>query len=174
MAPQEDKSELWNDIYEELHRLADRHFRGQPRDHTLQPTALVNEAFLKISRSDSFTSFDRAHFFRTAAMAMRQILIDHARRRRVRARANEAREQAEELPPTNPVDHAVELIALDEALLRLAKSYPRESQVVELRYFGGLTAEQTSEALDVSLATVGRDWAFARAWLKSELSSDTG
>ena len=156
-------------VYEELHAIAERYMRRERGDHTLQPTLLVDEAYLRLVDQRNVSWQSRAHFFAIAAQAMRRILVDHARRR------NAARRQGGErvslradvaVPAAAPLD----LIALDGALCRLAALDPRQAQVVELRFFGGLDVLQTAEALGVSSATVKRDWAFAKAWLHRELS----
>ncbi len=156
-------------VYEELHGIAERYMRRERGDHTLQPTLLVDEAYLRLVDQRRVSWQSRAHFFAIAAQAMRRILVDHARRRgaarrqggqRVTLRADVA------TAPPRPLD----LIALDDALSRLAALDARQAQVVELRFFGGLDVVQTAEALGVSSATVKRDWAFAKAWLSRELS----
>ncbi len=158
-------------VYEELRRLARHHLRQQPSGHTLQVTALVHEAYLRLIDQQQIEWGSRAHFFGVAAKAMRSILIDHARRQRAAKRGAAARHSTlganvESVASGSNVD----LLALDEALIRLAQYDPRKSQVVELRYFGGLSLEEVAEVLGVSLATVKRDWTTARAWLKRELT----
>jgi RNA polymerase sigma factor (TIGR02999 family) len=160
-------------VYDELRRLARHYMRQQPSGHTLQVTALVHEAYLRLIDQQQVDWGSRAHFFGVAAKAMRSILIDHARRRRAAKRGGAAPQvtlgaAAEAVPSAaNP-----DLLALDAALLRLAECDPRKSQVVELRYFGGLSLEEVAEVLGVSLATVKRDWITARAWLKRELTDN--
>ena len=156
-------------IHGELRRLAASYMRRERPDHTLQPTALVNEAFLKLVDQKAVRWQNRAHFMGIAAQAMRRILVDHAR-----AHASGKRGAGER--PV-PLDEAVvfaempnaDVLALDEALTRLAAFDPQQSRVVELRFFGGLTLEETAEALHISPATVGREWTLARAWLYAEL-----
>jgi RNA polymerase sigma factor (TIGR02999 family) len=147
--------------------------RQQPVGHTLQVTALVHEAYLRLVDQQQVDWGSRAHFFGVAAKIMRSILIDHARRRRAAKRGGAV--------PQVTLGAAVEdvssganldLLALDEALIRLAEYDPRKSQVVELRYFGGLSLEEVAEVLGVSLATAKRDWITARAWLKRELTDN--
>lgn len=157
-------------VYGELRSLAGRFFRTQRTEHTLQPTALVHEAFLKLIGNQSIEWTDRTHFFRTAAKAMREILADHARRRRALKRGGEGRR----LPLTSSL-HAeherrmIDAYELDEALTRLAGLSPRQAQIVELRFFGGLTVEETAQLLEVSPRTIELDWRTARAWLRHEL-----
>jgi RNA polymerase sigma factor (TIGR02999 family) len=162
-------------VYEELRRLAARHIRQQASGHTLQATALVHEAYLRLVDQQRVEWASRAHFFGVAAKAMRSILIDHARKQRAAKRGGKAGRAtlgaAGEVANPGP---AVDVLALDEALIRLAEHDPRKSQVVELRYFGGLALEEVAEVLGVSLATVKRDWIAARAWLKRELTDDRG
>jgi RNA polymerase sigma factor (TIGR02999 family) len=159
-------------VYRELHQIARRLMAGQRPNHTLQATALVNEAYVRLVDAREASWQDRAHFFALCARAMRQILIDHAR-----ARASEKRGGGQ---VTIELDEAlaaapsagVNLLKLDDALNRLAALDPRKSQVVELRFFGGLDLEETAEALKVSTKTVQRDWDMARAWLYGELSGN--
>jgi RNA polymerase sigma factor (TIGR02999 family) len=157
-------------VYAELRRLA-RHYLSQERaGHTLQPTALVHEAYMKLV--DQRVSWqNRAHFFAVAAQAMRRVLVDHARSHLAQKRGG-AQERvtlsAAEALGTAP---EVDLVALDTALEKLGRLDPRQSQIVELRYFGGLTNEETAEALGISPATVKREWTVAKAWLRNALSS---
>lgn len=160
-------------IYEELRRVARSYLRREREDHTLQPTALVHEAYLRLVDDSKVSWQDRAHFYGVAARSMRQILIEHARARGAAKRGGPGQiklslEQAPELAK----DCAVELIALDDALLDFTKSYPRKSKVVELKFFGGMEAKQISEALQISVKTVTRDWNFARLWLSRELRNN--
>lgn len=157
-------------VYDELRRLA-RHYLSRERiNHTLQPTALVHEAYLRMVDQQAVTWQSRAQFFGLAATLMRNILVDHAR-----AHNADKRGGGEVLLSLNAAENSganapdVNLIALDEALQRLAASAPQHARIVELRYFGGLTIDETANVLGVSHATVERDWAFARAWLKKEL-----
>lgn len=156
-------------VYDELHRLAEVYMRREHAGHTLQTTALVNEAYIKLVDSSRVRWQNRAHFFAVAAQLMRRILVDFARNRRYQKRGGDWRQVtlAEGLGvATNPDS---DLVALDEALARLARLDPRKARVVELRFFGGLSLEETAEALQVSTDTVGRDWRAAKAWLKREL-----
>jgi RNA polymerase sigma factor (TIGR02999 family) len=156
-------------VYNELHHLAERYMRGEHAGHTLQTTALVNEAYIKLVDSRRVQWQNRAHFFAIAAQLMRRILVDFARHRRYQKRGGDWRKVtlAEGLDVAANVD--ADLVAVDEALQELSKLDPRKAQVVELRFFGGLTLEETAEALKVSTDTVGRDWRAAKAWLTREL-----
>ena len=153
-------------VYAELRRLAAARLRAERPDHTLQPTALVHEAYLRLAEQRSVAWVNRGHFFRIAARIMRRILVDHARRRRARKRdAAPLRLVAAE----ETADRAPELVALDSALTSLEKLDPQQARVIELRFFGGLTVEETAEATGVSTATVKREWRTARAWLQREI-----
>ena len=156
-------------VYDELHRLAERYMRGEQAGHTLQTTALVNEAYIRLVDSSRVRWQNRAHFFAVAAQLMRRILVDFARRRRYQKRGGDWRQVtlAEGFDVATNVNP--DLVAVDEALEELAKLDARKAQVVELRFFGGLTLEETAEALKVSTDTVGRDWRAAKAWLTREL-----
>jgi RNA polymerase sigma-70 factor, ECF subfamily len=155
-------------VYRELHDLAARFMRQERGDHTLQPTALVHEAYMRLLGSQSGTWQNRSHFFGIAAQAMRRILVDHARRRQAGKRAGGERVTLDDALAAAP-EASVDLVALDEALSKLGALDPRQAQVVELRFFGGLDVEQTAEALGISVSTVKRDWTFARAFLQREL-----
>jgi RNA polymerase sigma factor (TIGR02999 family) len=160
-------------VYRELRRIAGRMMATERPNHTLQATALVNEAYVRLVDTREVSWQDRAHFFALCARAMREILIDHAR-----ARASAKRgggEVALELDEGLIAVKSPEanLLELDDALKRLAELDPRKSQVVELRYFGGLSLEETAETLKVSTKTVQRDWNLARGWLYQELSGKT-
>jgi RNA polymerase sigma factor (TIGR02999 family) len=159
-------------VYDELHRMARRYMAHEWPGHTLQTTALVNEAYLRLVDSAQTNWQNRAHFFAVCAQAMRRILVDWARSRQAMKRGGEIRPL--------PLDEALavaetpgaELVALDEALKALAAVDPRKSQVVELRFFGGLSVEETAEVLKVSSDTVLRDWNVAKSWLRCELSGE--
>jgi RNA polymerase sigma factor (TIGR02999 family) len=158
-------------VYDELRKLAAQRLAGEGPDHTLQPTALVHEAYLKLVGPEPQRPWNgRGHFFAAAAEAMRRILIDHARRKH-RARRGGGRKRVElqdiDLAAEEGVD---DLLALDEALSRLAAADPRRAELVRLRYFAGLTLEQAAELLGISRATADRHWAFARAWLYDALT----
>jgi RNA polymerase sigma-70 factor (ECF subfamily) len=157
-------------VYDELRRLARRYMRGQKPGHTLQTTALVNEAYMRLVGSDQVRWQNRTHFFAVSAQVMRRILVDFARARTNLKRGGGAVnrvtfDEAIELVPGRRTD----LVALDDALRALADLNARQSQIVELRYFGGLTEEETAEVLGISERTVRREWALARAWLFREL-----
>ena len=156
-------------IHQELRKLAASYLRKERPDHTLQPTALVNEAFLKLIDQRAVRWQNRAHFFGIAAQAMRRILVDHARAHAAGKRGDGARKIPLDAAATigAPVD--VDLLALDDALTRLAAIDPQQSRVVELRFFGGLTMEETAEVMRISPATVGREWRMAKAWLFAEI-----
>lgn len=157
-------------VYAELRRLAGSYMRGERADHTLQPTALVNETFLRLIGSNSIELNNRAHFLALAAKIMRQVLVEYARQRNTAKRGGLQSEVALEDHIAGPLNTQIhELIDLDDALKRLAEKDVRLSRVVELRYFGGLSIEETAEVLGVSSKTVKRDWTLARAWLKTEL-----
>ena len=158
-------------VYEELRRLAAQYLRSERPDHTLQATALVHEAYLKLVDQNRMTWQNRAHFRGVAAQLMRRILIDHARAHRGQKRGgklakiylDETRELSQQRSP--------DLVELDEALRNFASDYPRESEVVELKFFGGLDANEIAEVLNVSAKTVSRDWSFAKLWLLRQLSN---
>ena len=158
-------------VYEELRRLAHHFMGGQPPDHTLQTTALVNEAYLRLAdqRRPNFTN--RSHFLAVAAKAMRQILVNYAKAsRRQKRGAGASKVELDEAALISP-EQPRAILNLDDALERLATLDPRAAQGVELRYFGGLKQEEIAEVLKISTATVKRDWVFARAWLYRELHS---
>ncbi|MFO0830144.1 MAG: ECF-type sigma factor [Phycisphaerales bacterium] len=160
-------------VYAELRGLAGSFFRRQDASHTLQPTALVHEAYVKMTGCAKDVYRDRAHFFAVAATAMRQILTDHVRRQRAAKRGGERRggnriELSADVAIT--ADRTIDLIAIGDALDKLAALDGRKCRVVELKFFGGLTNEEVAEALDVSRATVADDWTVARAFLRGELS----
>ena len=156
-------------VYDELKALAASYLRVERTDHTLQTTGLVHEAYLKLVDQRRTTWQNRAHFFGIAAQAMRRILVDHARRRQARKRdAGRPVTLDDELAGTGP--RSEELLAVDEALQRLTGLDPRQARIVELRYFAGLSIEETAEAVAVSPATVKREWLSAKAWLQRELA----
>jgi RNA polymerase sigma factor (TIGR02999 family) len=164
-------------VYDELHRLAASYMRRERPDHTLQPTALVNEAYLKLLEQHDANWQNRAHFFGVAAQLMRRILIDHARGH-LRAKRGAGQKVALDEALAFSEEQSGELVALHEALERLEKLDARQGRIVELRFFGGLTLEETASVLDISPKTVERDWQVAKAWLNMELKegrgSDTG
>lgn len=157
-------------IYDELHRLANRFLRGERGGHTLQASALVNEAYLRLVDQRSPRWQNRAHFFAIAAQLMRRILIDYARRRHYAKRGGGAPHVALDEAAVLSDERAADLIALDEALTSLASIDPQQARVVELRFFGGLTVEETAEVLKLSHDMVKREWSTARAWLHREMS----
>ncbi|MBV6521211.1 MAG: hypothetical protein MNPFHGCM_01343 [Gemmatimonadaceae bacterium] len=161
---------LFSLVYAELHDLAVHYMRSERSDHTLQPTALVHEAFLRLYGQRDTSWKNRSHFFGIASQAMRRILVDHARRRRANKREGGDRITLDESVAEAP-QRSVDMIALDDALVELAALDARQARVVELRYFGGLDIEQTAEALGVSAATVKRDWTFARAFLQRAMDA---
>lgn len=154
-------------VYEELRRLARLYMKGERRGHTFQPTDLVHEAYLRLAGVREITYANRAHFYGAAANVMRRVLVDHARRKKARKRDGSLGAAAD---LDGPIDPRTDIEALDEALAELARIAPEQTRVVELRYFGGLSVEETGEALGLSPATVKRYWAFARAWLFRRLS----
>ena len=156
-------------VYEELRRLAHHHMGGQRPDHTLQTTALVNEAYLRLADQTNPSWQDRAHFFAVAARAMRQILVNYAESYRAQKRGGGAiKVELDEAAIVSP-EKSKEIIDLHEALERLAALDSRKARVVELKYFGGLNHDEIAEVMKVSTVTVRRDWVFAKAWLYSEL-----
>jgi RNA polymerase sigma-70 factor (ECF subfamily) len=160
-------------IYHELHRLASAYMRRERPDHTLQPTALIHEAYLKLTGGEPVDWQNRAHFVGAAAQAMRRILIDHARHREAAIHGGGQRKLPLDDALLLSPERASELIALDQALERLGRIAPRQSRVVDLRFFGGLTVEETAEVLGVSPRAVKRDWNVARAWLHAALGPDS-
>ena len=158
-------------VYDELRALAGAQLRGERPDHSLQPTALVHEAYLRMAAADRTPWEDRGHFFRAAARAMRRILIDHARARRTNKRGGGREAVSLSQVGASTWDEPGNLLALDEALSRLEKRDPRAAEVVQLRYFAGLSVPETAEALGLSRRTVNREWTFARAWLERALDS---
>jgi RNA polymerase sigma-70 factor, ECF subfamily len=156
-------------VYGELHRLAKRCLRREPSGHTLQATALVNEAYLKLIQQNDVQWQNRAHFFAISAQLMRRILVDHARRHYASKRGGMAHklplDEALDVPEVQEVD----LIALEDALTELARLDPEQSHIVELRFFGGLTVEEIAEVLGVSTSTIKREWIMAKAWLFREI-----
>jgi len=159
-------------VYAELHRIARRAWSQQPHNNTLQPTALINEAYLKLANVENATFQDRCHFFAVASSAMRQILVNHAKSRLTEKRGGGRVNVS--LDEVQPAVHqeAAEIVALHEALESLQAVDPRKSKVVEMRYFGGLSVEETAEAMGVSVRTVNRDWRLARSWLIREMNRE--
>ena len=162
--------ELYPLVYDELHRLARRYMSRERKGHTLQTTALINEAYVRLVDQKNVQWANRSHFFAISAQIMRRILIDHARRHAYAKRGGGARPVSLEEAATVVPDQSEELLRLDEALKSLAEMDPRRSQVVELRYFGGLNNEEIAGVLHISENTVTRDWNMARAWLYQQLT----
>ena len=160
-------------VYPELRRLARQHLRQTP-DHTLESAGLANEAYLKLIRAGGVHCESRAHFFSLCAMIIRRILVDHARKRRYAKRGGDAVRVPLEETLLGTRARGVELLALDDALASLSKTDPRKGRVVELRYFGGFSVEETAEILDISPETVMRDWKLAKTWLFRELNRTSG
>jgi RNA polymerase sigma factor (TIGR02999 family) len=153
-------------VHSELRRIARRYMGRQSPEHTLQTSALINEAYLRLVDQQSVEWQDRAHFFAVSSQIMRNILIDHARKYRYAKRGGGARKIGLEEAAAIAEQRAAEFVALDDALSQLAAFDPRKSQIVELRFFGGLNIEETAEVMKISPATVQREWRAARAWLQ--------
>jgi len=158
-------------VYKELRKLADHYLRQERPDHTLQPTALVHEAYLRLAGIRDMELRNRAHFYGAAAQIMRRVLVDYSRQRQALKRGGPTPQVVpfDEAMDT-PIDQSTDFVALDEALTVLEQIAPDRARVVELRYFGGLSVEETADYLGVAPATVKRHWAFARAWLFRRLS----
>ena len=160
-------------VYAELHRLARHYMRGERSDHSLQATALVNEAYMRLADYTRMQWRDRAHFFAVSAQVMRRILVDHARRHNVkRGRGVQHVSLDEVAVVAASSDAQTDLVALDAALIALADIDPRKAQIVEMRFFGGLTVEEIGEVLSVSTGTIKRDWRAAKAWLYLALTGE--
>jgi RNA polymerase sigma factor (TIGR02999 family) len=155
-------------IYNELHQLAHHYLRRERSGHTLQTTALVHEAYLRLMQQGPFQTQNREHFIAVAARLMRQILVDHARSYRAAKRGPDCKVELNQ-DLEQPRRQAADVIALDDALTGLAKLDMQQAQIVELRFFGGLTVEETAALLGISPATVGREWSMAKAWLSREM-----
>jgi RNA polymerase sigma factor (TIGR02999 family) len=158
-------------VYAELHRMARRYLNGQSAGHTLQPTALIHEAYFRLVVPNKRHWENRAHFFRVAAKAMRHVLIDHARAQLSLKRGGEQKDLPLDEGRIMSSERMSSIVALDDALVDLHKLSRRQAAVVELKYFGGLTNEEVAEVLDVSPETVMRDWRAAKAWLHAQLAS---
>ena len=159
-------------VYQELRRMADYYLRGEDSGHSLQPTALVHEAYLRLIDQTKVEWQNRAHFFGVAAQMMRRILIDHAKAKHRVKRGGTAVKVVLDENANFTQERAAELLALDDALQALAIMDERKSRIVELRYFGGLTVEETAQVLGISDKTVMRDWSLAKAWLYRELTNN--
>lgn len=160
-------------VYDELRRLAQSYLRRERSDHTLQPTALVHEAFLRLAGMDARWE-NRVHFFAVAAQVMRRILVDHARKRRYAKRGAGACTVSLDEAINISQERAADLVAIDDALTRLSVLDPRKCRIIELQYFGGLTYEETAEALSISQTTVHREVKMAKAWLYHEIRKEAG
>lgn len=158
-----------NEIYGELRRAAERYLRGERPNHTLAPTDLVGEAYLRLAGSEGLVVNDRLHFFRLAAQAMRRVLIDHARARNAAKRGPDRQRITLTGLPQDEGCSVIDLLSLDEALRRLEAVDERQARIVEMHYFAGLNIEEIAQILDVSVATVRGEWRHAKAWLKREL-----
>jgi RNA polymerase sigma factor (TIGR02999 family) len=158
-------------VYDELRRLAGHYLRRERPDHTLQSTALVHEAYLRMVDQRRVRWQNRAHFFGVAAQIIRRILVDHARSHKAEKRGADAVNLSLDEAMAVPEERQVDLVALDDSLSSLASLDPQQGRIVELRFFGGLSIEETAEVLDVSPATVKRDWALAKAWLYRDMTS---
>jgi len=161
-------------VYRELHKLAKRYMGQQDPGHTLQTTALLHEAYLKLTGDSDRHWENRHHFLGVAAKAMRHVLVDHARAKHAGKRGGAVKIVPLDDGVAVATGRTAELVALDDALTALAALHPRQSQVVELRYFGGLTVDEAATILKVSPDTVMRDWSFAKAWLHSQIRRTTG
>lgn len=159
-------------VYNELRRIAHRYMQQERVEHTLQTTALVHEAYVRLAGAQKIEWQNRAHFFGVVAQIMRRVLIDHARRLQYVKHGGDMERISLENVTEMPRERAAELLALDEALNELARLDSRKARVVELRYFGGLSIEETADALDVSAMTVRRDWRAAKAWLYRALTNE--
>ena len=160
-------------VYGELHRLAGRYMKGERPGHSLQTTALVNEAYMRLVDYKNMQWQNRAHFFAVSAQLMRRILVDHARRRNLKRGGGVQHVSLDQTAMVGS-ERAADLVALDDAMNLLAKLDPRKVRVVEMRFFGGLSVEETAEILKVSAVTVMRDWNTAKAWLYRQLMPRTG
>ena len=158
-------------LYDELRRLADSYLRRERSDHTLQATALVHEAYMKLADQTQLEWRNRAHFFGIAAQVMRHILVDHSRSHRAAKRGSGSPKVPLEEGLVVSQERAADIVALDDALKTLAKLDERKSRIIELKYFGGLTVEEMAEVLGISVATIGRELRMAQAWLHREMTS---
>jgi RNA polymerase sigma-70 factor (ECF subfamily) len=165
-------NELMPLVYNELHRIASRAWVGQDQGNTLQPTALLNEAYLKLAGAENASFQNRCHFFAVACTAMRQILVNHAKSRLTGKRGSGQVKLSIDDVQLAVHQEAAQVVALHEALERLEAVDSRKSRVIEMRYFGGLSIEETAEALSVSVITVNRDWRLARTWLMREINGE--
>lgn len=162
---------LLPEVYDELHALAERYLFSERRDHTLQPTALIHEVYLKLSADCPPSWNNRSHFVAIAARAMREVLVNHAIRNKAKKRGGDWREVALDEAVTIFEDRSVDLLALNEALQKLAENDPRQARIVELRFFGGLGVRGVAQVMNLGVRTVVREWRVARAWLRREIST---
>jgi RNA polymerase sigma factor (TIGR02999 family) len=167
----EARDRLMRLVYDPLHAIAERHFGREREGHTLQPTALVNELYVRFAGQRQVAWRDRVHFFAVAAHVMRRILVDHARGKKSEKRGGGAMPLAIELAVNVCEEQSFDIVALDLALERLEQIFPLQARIVELRFYGGLTLDETAEALEISAATVSREWTMARAWLRGAISA---
>ncbi len=161
-------------VYEELRKLAQGYLQNERKGHTLQATALVHEAYIRLVDWENVTWQNRAHFFAVAAQLMRRILVDHARERKAEKRGGGQQRLALDEAVSYPTRREIDLIALDDALTALAKLDKTQAEIVELRFFGGLTINETAHTLNTSPATIKREWTVAKAWLYREISRNNG
>lgn len=163
---------LFEKVYGELRRLAGDYFRRERPDHTMQPTALVHEAYVRLVGSENVAWENRAHFFNVAAQVMRNIIVDHARRHRAEKRGGGQKVSLDEALSFSS-ERNIDLVELDEALTKLAELDAQQSRIVELRFFGGLKIEEVASVLSISDTTVSREWLKAKLWLRSQLTSQS-
>lgn len=163
---------LWRAVYDEFRKLASRYLERERKDHTLQPTALVHEAYLKLVDQTKVDWRGRTHFFAVGAQAMRRILVDHARRRRAAKRGGGRQRITLDEGLVAESRRDEDLLALEDALVKLTQLDPRQARIVELRFFGGLTVAEVAEVLGISKRSVEREWTMVRAWLRRELSEN--
>lgn len=173
-ADRDSRDRLADQLYPELKRIARARLRNERSDHTLQPTALVNELYLQLLRRPEVTWTNRKHFLLSASKAMHHLLVDHARAKRAEKRGGGWQPIEIEDPGDKSSDSAIEALELDELMTRLGEKEPRMAEIVELRFFGGLTLAEISEVLGIDERTVKRDWALARAWLRGHLEGNEG
>jgi len=164
------RDELLALVYEPLHAIAERHLYREREGHTLQPTALVHELYLKLVDQRRVAWADRTHFFAVAAQVMRRILVDHARRRKSEKRGGAVIPMTIDAAFDVAAAESLDVVELDIALENLEKVYPQQARIVELRFYAGLTIDETAEALGISSATISREWTMARAWLRRAMS----
>jgi RNA polymerase sigma factor (TIGR02999 family) len=167
----EARDRLMRVVYEPLRAIAERHFGRERGGHTLQPTALVHELYMKFADQRHVAFRDRVHFYAVAAHVMRRILVDHARRKQSDKRGGGAAVLTLDAALEVCAEQDFDLVELDAAMEHLAAIFPQQAQIVELRFYGGLTLDETAEALRMSASTVSREWAMARAWLRGALST---